>query len=371
MTHELTTTLSRTAFPESGGETDLRVEVDVAESAQTLPANIVFCLDTSGSMSGGKLTQAVEGTERALGELDADDQFGIVTFDNDSRVVVEPTPGDDAGEVSLSNVSSGGGTHIVDGLSTAADLLASMRSEEAVDWIALVTDGRPSDDVRLTQLIPDIGDPGGTVERHEHAAEELNDRGMTINTAGVGSDYGADVIEALSVRSGGTWDHRSSADGVESFFREQIREAHEVVGANPVLRFEPRNGTTVDSVARTVPQMSAVDTRQEGDTLVVDDVPELRRDLAPEYLFELSVPPHEIAPAVEVAAVELRIDGKTLTDHPAVEFTVDAEMAASMDCGIAEVEEESETVANYLGQKDDLDKERREKKSRQIALKRE
>lgn len=382
MPHSFEANLSQTAFPaDDPAETECRIEIDPDESrGERLPLHIVFCIDRSGSMSGTPIRLAKKGVRNAMQKLDGRDTFGVVAFDNDADVVVDPTSGDHTSGVNLSSLQAGGGTHIINGLEQSRSLIERMGSgggltsfgagdQDAVQWIALVTDGKPSDvGSALSTLVGGLtGDVvGGKVEKHGAVAEALNDDGITVNTAGVGSGYNEDIIEEISSRSGGTWEHHSSESGIRDFFEGKIEEAHSVVIPNPTLTVEPKNGVDVAHIKRTVPQIAEVEATRKGSSYVVTDFPDIRSDVAPEYIADLEVPAHEMDPEVTFAEVSLEIGSDVLTDRVNGEFTIDTDMAGEMDEGNKEITRESEIGDTYLGRKEDLDKETRDEESRGI-----
>jgi len=385
MPHQLNANLSQTAFPESGGEAECRVEIDPDSSqGERLPVHIVFCIDQSGSMSGKKIRQAKQGVENAMSLLEAKDKFGVVTFDNDAYVAVKPTSGDRTHQLDLDTITAGGGTHIIKGLEESRNLLKKMddsnsysllnsNDQNAITWIALVTDGRPSSvSSALSALVSGITNNtfGGELEKHSAVAETLNNDGITINTAGVGNDYGENIIEALSSRSGGTWEHHSSASGIGEFFRQKIREAHNVVATNPTLTFEPKNGVDVKDVVRTVPQIADVNYSTQRGSYVVTDFPDIRKDISPEYIFDLRIPSHDIAPDVTFGDITLNIGNEKLKESIKGDYVIDEGLARDIDEGDKEIAKESDTANNYLGRKDSMDKQTKQQESNSISRKR-
>lgn len=385
MGHSLDATLARTAFPPEGGETECRIEVDPDHSGSgSLPLHIVFCIDASGSMSGSKVKQAKRGVEDSVKNLNSEDKFAVVSFSSSANVIQSPTSGG-TNRGNISKISASGGTHIINGLEQSRSLLDNMGSgqsglfssgssgQEAVTWIALITDGRPgSVSSALSSLVNGVTDDkvSGKVAKHRKVAEALNDQGISVHTAGVGSSYGEDIIEAISARSGGKWNHYSSGSGIETFFNERIEVARNVVATNPTLKFEPQNGAAVSDVRRAVPQMAEVDYNIKHSTYIIEDFPDIRDDLAPEYLFNLDIANHEIDPDVPIADITLDIGSKTLSETVSVEYAIDEDMATEMDTGIKMIEEEAEEVDGYLGRKDDYDKSTKEQESNKIARRR-
>lgn len=125
---------------------------DVADH-QVLPKDILFVLDTSGSMRrDGKLQQAQEALIYGLEGLNPDDRFGLVTFSTTvntfddvlhegTNEYIEP-----AVEF-VEELKARGGTDIYEALSTALDLLDEDSTRPKI--LVFLTDGRPT--VGLTE----------------------------------------------------------------------------------------------------------------------------------------------------------------------------------------------------------------------------
>ncbi len=106
----------------------------------TQGADYVFVLDVSGSMRS-KLHTLADGVEQALGKLNPDDRFRIVTFDNRARNLTRgfvPATPDNAAQAidAVKKLRSGGSTNMYAGLQLALDDLDADRATS----IILVTD---------------------------------------------------------------------------------------------------------------------------------------------------------------------------------------------------------------------------------------
>src|SRR5215213_1669415 len=60
--------------------------------ASRIPVNLALVLDRSGSMNGEKFALARRAVEQALAQLQAEDRFALVVYDDAVDVVVESTP---------------------------------------------------------------------------------------------------------------------------------------------------------------------------------------------------------------------------------------------------------------------------------------
>lgn len=108
------------------------------------PLNLVFLIDTSGSMEGpdrlGLLRQSLT---MMLAELRPDDQIAIVTYAGSAGEVLAPTKAADRAAIlaALDNLSAGGSTAGAEGLELAYRVAEGMKAEGEVSRILLATDG--------------------------------------------------------------------------------------------------------------------------------------------------------------------------------------------------------------------------------------
>ncbi len=115
-----------------------------AKPAARVPLNLVFLIDTSGSMNDPKKLPLLRQSVRLLlGQLAPDDDIAIVTYAGDTGVALEPTKADERDTIlsALEDLSPSGGTAGAAGLEHAYNLAETMASEGEVTRILLATDG--------------------------------------------------------------------------------------------------------------------------------------------------------------------------------------------------------------------------------------
>ena len=108
----------------------------------TQGADYIYVLDTSGSMSGGKIQTLADGVKKAIGGMRPEDRFRVIAFNNRAREItsgwVAATPENIRREVDkVTALTSNGGTNIHDALKKALTKLDADRATSVV----LVTDG--------------------------------------------------------------------------------------------------------------------------------------------------------------------------------------------------------------------------------------
>lgn len=114
------------------------------EVAARPPLNLVFLIDTSGSMEdANKLPLLKQSLSLMLSELRPEDQVSIVTYAGSAGLVLPPTAAKDRAVIlsSLENLMAGGSTAGAEGLELAYQVADGMKADGEVTRILLATDG--------------------------------------------------------------------------------------------------------------------------------------------------------------------------------------------------------------------------------------
>ena len=107
-------------------------------------ANLVFLIDTSGSMGqSNKLPLLVNSLRLLLGSLKPEDRVAIVTYAGSSATALEPTPVSEREKIlaALSQLRSGGSTAGASGIQRAYRLARQHFIADGVNRVILATDG--------------------------------------------------------------------------------------------------------------------------------------------------------------------------------------------------------------------------------------
>ncbi|GGE53053.1 vWA domain-containing protein [Actibacterium pelagium] len=131
------------------------------------PLNLVFLIDTSGSMqNANKLPLLKQSLRLMLSELRPEDQVAIVTYAGSAGQVLAPTPASDQAKIlnALDQLEAGGSTAGQAGLQQAYAVAEGMAEDGEVSRILLATDGDfnvgLSDPEALKDFIADKRDTG-------------------------------------------------------------------------------------------------------------------------------------------------------------------------------------------------------------------
>jgi Ca-activated chloride channel family protein len=154
---------------------------------RAIAKDIVFVLDTSGSMGGEKIVQAKNALQYCLKQLKSDDRFNIVSFASsiksykDSFVYARRDNIKDAVRF-VEDFDANGGTNINEALLEALDMF---RDSKRPQMVVFLTDGEPTEGVTdMKEIIKN--------------SERANDRKARMFVFGVGHDVNTHLLDKLA-----------------------------------------------------------------------------------------------------------------------------------------------------------------------------
>ncbi|MCK4428021.1 MAG: VWA domain-containing protein [candidate division Zixibacteria bacterium] len=180
---------------------------------KTLRKEIIFILDTSGSMRGEKIRQAKGALTFCLNSLNPNDRFNIVDFDDQIRSFKESLTQATRENIKdaqrfVESCEAEGGTNINDALLTG---LRQIGTESRAPLIIFLTDGLPT--VGLTDI-----------KNILQNVKESNRARVRVFVFGVGYDVNAHFLDKLAQDNHATSDYVSPDEDIEvkvsSFFKK-------------------------------------------------------------------------------------------------------------------------------------------------------
>ena len=125
------------------------------ESLPQLPREMIFVIDTSGSMHGVSIQQAKQALHRALDRLEAGDRFNVIEFDSNASALFGASVPADAGNVAMAKnfvamLRANGGTEMQPALQLA---LRTPPDESYLRQVIFITDGAVGNEEGLFQFI--------------------------------------------------------------------------------------------------------------------------------------------------------------------------------------------------------------------------
>lgn len=196
----------------------------VPEASEDKPSNLVFLIDTSGSMDEpDKLPLLKRAFALLVDQLGANDTISIVTYAGSAGVVLEPTRATDKAKIlgALENLAAGGSTAGAEGIELAYRLAEQNKVSDGINRVILATDG---------DFNVGIDDPDAL----KTFIKSKRDGGVFLSVLGFGQgNLGDDTMQALAQNGNG------NASYIDSF-----KEAHKVLVEDA--------GGTLETIAKDV-----------------------------------------------------------------------------------------------------------------------
>ncbi|MBS3818821.1 VWA domain-containing protein [bacterium] len=165
----------------------------VQKKKKILQKDLIFVIDSSGSMKGKKIEQVKEAARFVIHHLKKEDRFSLVDFDDGVDVfssnLLPATPANKEKALRfVEEIEDAGGTNINEALLRA---LKIRKSEERPRYILFLTDGRPT--VGITDTARILGN-----------IRESNPEKARMMVFGVGYDVNTELLDRLSLENKGT-----------------------------------------------------------------------------------------------------------------------------------------------------------------------
>ncbi|MEX1361682.1 MAG: VWA domain-containing protein [Nannocystaceae bacterium] len=208
--------LGHSALPAQGAhETFVLVEVGAPEDRAIdarAAANLSIVIDTSGSMKGKRLDNAVAAARGMVARLRPDDTVSIVTYAGRAELLLAPSAVGSLDRLVLDRTLAGlrGGGHTC--ISCGVDLARAQlrRRSGAVDRILLLSDGVANRGMTRTTQFRSMGD-------------QLRSERTAVASVGVDLDYDERALFALSQASNGHHYFVEDPSGLPAVFDREAR----------------------------------------------------------------------------------------------------------------------------------------------------
>src|SRR6267143_901965 len=171
---------------------------DRVTAADVMPKELIFVLDTSGSMSGFPIEKAKETMKLALDNLYPYDTFNLITFSGDEHILFpEPVPATKdnlaKAQAFLESRSGGGGTEMMKAIKASMD---PSDAQGHVRIVVFMTDGYVGNDMEII----------GEVQKHPNARVFAFGIGNSVNRFLLDNmaKYGRGEVEYVTLNDDGS-----------------------------------------------------------------------------------------------------------------------------------------------------------------------
>ncbi len=191
------------------------------------PLNLALVLDRSGSMAGEKLRLAREAAAFVVSHLAENDRVSLLTFDDNVTVVAPSVLASMQNREDIKKktqtIRSGGSTNLSEGWFEGCKQVAQFQKEaNYIDCVCLMTDGETN---------------AGIVDQEELArhASELNKRGISTSTFGLGEQFNEELLEVLAEKGQGNYHFIENQAHIRKYFEGELKERLSIVGRRLAL----------------------------------------------------------------------------------------------------------------------------------------
>ncbi len=212
----------------------VRVKAQDIDKNELPRSNLVFLIDTSGSMeSYDKLPLLKEAFTLLIETLTEDDRVSIVTYAGSSAIVLDSVPGNDYQKIlnALQNLSAGGSTAGGQGILSAYKLAEKNFIEGGNNRVILATDG-------------DFNVGVSTTSELETLVSEKRGNGVYLSILGFGTgNIRDDIMETLSKHGNGNYAYINSVHTAEKVLVDELSSNLFVIAddVKAQVEFNPEN----------------------------------------------------------------------------------------------------------------------------------
>jgi len=195
-------------------------------SGRSISKDIIFVLDTSGSMSGEKIKQAKEALKFCLNKLDKGDRFNVISFATDINMYEEGLK--DVNRKNLrgalsfvDKIDARGGTNINEALLSASKMF---RKSHRPRMLVFLTDGKPTvGETGMKDILKNLAEANKTEAR--------------IFVFGVGNNVNTHLLDKMAEVHRGTSEYVKPEEDIEVNVSSFYRKISEPVLSDITLSF--------------------------------------------------------------------------------------------------------------------------------------
>lgn len=204
---------------------------------QTLAKEMIYVIDTSGSMSGESIQQAKQALLLGLNQLKSEDWFNIIQFNSSTEAFSEQAlpareNNIDRAKAYIQSLHADGGTEIAPALNTA---LSNVNKSERIRQVIFLTDGSIGNEKQLFKII----------ER------KLND--SRLFTVGIGSAPNSYFMSEAASLGRGTFTYIGKIEEVQEKMSQLLNKLNHPVLSD--IKMTWKDGNNIDYWPNPIPDL--------------------------------------------------------------------------------------------------------------------
>ncbi len=198
--------------------------------------DIVIVLDTSGSMTGDAIDNAISSVKYIINNLGTEDKLHLVLYNYSASVLFRDKTKADTEEMMalLDTIKAYGGTNMMAGVRVGKEIME--HSPFSNKHMFIFTDGLVNDGIKNPITIYGI------------ISGIRQDNNINVSTFGLGTKYDGVLISKMATTGAGCYYYIDSPANIESSFSEAFNIISTVLYKNTQLRLVGTNGSTVKKI---------------------------------------------------------------------------------------------------------------------------
>ncbi|KAB8139962.1 VWA domain-containing protein [Chloroflexia bacterium SDU3-3] len=297
----------------------LLVEAASAAATESVPQNLCFVLDRSGSMQGPKLAALKDATKRVIDMLAPEDVVSIVIFDDTVQTLLPATPATDKAMLkdAVDTIVEAGGTALSGGMRAGQAELMKNHSADRISSMLLLTDGQTWGDEPTCRDI----------------ATALGQAGVKVTALGLGAEWNEQLLDDIADATGGLADYIAEPGKIATFFQRAVRSAKGTVARDARLLLRLARDAAPRAVHRALPTIANLGYQPIGQNEVAVRMGDLEAGSAASVVIDMLIQPRP-AGTFRIAQAELHYtpvgggDEQVIKQDVLLELTADASAPA-------------------------------------------
>jgi len=207
------------------------------EVSEIKPANLVFLIDSSGSMNApDKLPLLIRSFTLLLNQLSENDTISIVAYAGSAGVVLEPTKANEKRKIlkALESLNAGGSTAGGQGIELAYELAKEAKSKGSNNRVILATDG-------------DFNVGLSSSEELKKFIEKKRDDGISLSVLGFGTgNYNDALMQTLAQNGNGNAYYIDNFKEAQKVLVEQVQGTLTTIAKDVKIQVEFNPNTVAE-----------------------------------------------------------------------------------------------------------------------------
>ncbi len=199
------------------------------DSSERDDAVLTFVIDISGSMGDmNRLPLVKEALTLLVEELRPTDQVAIVVYSDQTRAILDYTPGDQKDTIlnAINALQVEGSTNVEDGLRLGYEMAASAYQQGSINRVILCSDG-----------VANVGETGPDAIRQ--TIRDYTAQGVLLTTVGFGmGDYNDVLMEQLADDGNGNYAYVDTIKEARRIFVEELTGTLQVIAKDAKVQVE-------------------------------------------------------------------------------------------------------------------------------------